>query len=270
LVIIFVILGQFFLSEKVFKFLLLIGFASLTFLKNLKYVFKLSSLAMASLIVSTLVLIFSLPQNWNNIDSGAIEFKEFSLTGLLAVVTINGFAFTCHPSVTPLLKENTSLSNNSKAIYIGFAISCFLYMIVGIGGSLAIYGLNPAKTANVMDYFMGSWQAVVIGLCNFTYFVLIFPIFPFVAKNQLTSLMPRNMREQPNFNFKFAIGFEAVWLSLNAFFILAEADPGVVMGFLGSVVAFYFTYLIPAFIMFKKGNSLIIDHHQDGRGLNGP
>lgn len=109
---------------------------------------------------------------------------------MLLVASINGFAFTCHPSISPILKENNDQKNNRKAIYLGFSIACILYFIVGICGSLAIYGKHPQKTSNVMDYFSGNWQAPVIGITNFIYFLMIFPIFPYVAKQQLTSLVP--------------------------------------------------------------------------------
>lgn len=107
------------------------------------------------------------------------------------VASINGFAFTCHPSISPMLKQNHDQKTNKKAIYLGFGISCILYFIVGVCGSLAIYGKNPSKTSNVMDYFSGSWQAPLIGITNFIYFFMIFPIFPFVAKDQLISLVPK-------------------------------------------------------------------------------
>ncbi len=107
------------------------------------------------------------------------------------VASINGFAFTCHPSISPMLKQNHDQKNNKIAIYLGFGISAVLYFIVGICGSLAIYGKHPVKTSNVMDYFTGQWQAPIIGFANFIYFFMIIPIFPYVAKDQLTSLVPK-------------------------------------------------------------------------------
>jgi amino acid permease len=89
-----------------------------------------------------------------------------------------------------MLKENNSQKNNKKAIYIGFAISSILYFIVGVCGSLAIYGKHPVKTSNVLDYFSGQWQSPIIGFSNFIYFFMIFPIFPYVSKDQLVSLIP--------------------------------------------------------------------------------
>ena len=79
-------------------------FAVLTLLKNLELVFKAAPYAMGSLIISTLVIIISFPMNFSALDKGAIEPKGFSLDGILLVASINGFAFTCHPSISPMLK----------------------------------------------------------------------------------------------------------------------------------------------------------------------
>jgi len=72
---------------------------------------------------------------------------------LLLIASINSFAFTCHPSISPILKENANQGNNKKSILVGYTITAVMYVLVGIGGSLAIYGKNPQKTSNIMDYF---------------------------------------------------------------------------------------------------------------------
>lgn len=241
------------MSEKLFKIILMLAFSVLTLLKNLDFVFKAAPYAMGALLISTLAIIISFPMNFSSLDKGAIEPKEFTLDGILLVASINGFAFTCHPSISPMLKENNSQKDNRKAIYLGFGISCVLYFIVGVCGSLAVYGKHPPKTSNVMDYFSGSWQAPLIGFTNFIYFLMIIPIFPFVAKNQLTSLVPKQTQHHPRFNLIVTVSFTIFWLAINTFFVISESSPGKLMGFLGSVVAFYFTYFLPGLIMLKAG-----------------
>jgi amino acid permease len=113
--------------------------------KNLNIVFKVSPFAMGALIISTLILIGSFPLNISNIDSGVIALKPFNFKNLLLIASINSFAFTCHPSISPILKENANQANNKKAIFLGFFITAIMYTLVGIGGSLAIYGKKPAK-----------------------------------------------------------------------------------------------------------------------------
>ncbi len=54
------------------------------------------------------------------------------------------------------------------------------------------------------------------------------------------------------------VGFAIVWLAINTFFVLSDSSPGKLMGFLGSVVSFYFTYFLPGFIMFKAGKVLYL------------
>lgn len=142
---------------------------------------------MGALICSTLTLIVSIPFNHENINGDFLSFKGFSALDLLAVASINGFAFICHPSVSPMVKEHDDQKNNAKAVYYGYAITTVLYLIVGVLGSLSIYGKVPKTKKehyNIIDYFEGEAQAPIIGILNFFYLFLISPIFPFVSKNQ--------------------------------------------------------------------------------------
>jgi amino acid permease len=82
-------------------------FAALNYLKNLDYVFKLAPIAMGALIISTLTLIGSIPFNLDNINSSFFDFKPLSFKDVLSVASINGFALLCHPSVSPMIKENS-------------------------------------------------------------------------------------------------------------------------------------------------------------------
>jgi amino acid permease len=128
------------LDEKVFKLILLLVFSSLNFLKDLKYVFLLSPVAMGALIISTLTLIASIPFNLDNINSSFFDFPSLSLNDLLAVASINGFALICHPSISPMIKENENQKKNHIAIFIGYGLTVVLYILVGVLGALAIVG----------------------------------------------------------------------------------------------------------------------------------
>jgi len=144
------------LSEKYFKLIFLGIFASLNFLPDLKYVFKLTSVAMGALICSTLTLIISIPFNKDNINSDFLSFKDLQPLDYLSVASIIGFAFICHPSVSPMIKEHADPKNNAQAVFFGFVITIVLYMIVGVLGALSIYGKIPKTIQphyNIIDYF---------------------------------------------------------------------------------------------------------------------
>lgn len=49
----------------------MLGFAILTLLKKLDFVFKAAPFAMISLVISTLVMIISFPLNFSSLDHGA-------------------------------------------------------------------------------------------------------------------------------------------------------------------------------------------------------
>jgi amino acid permease len=158
-------------------------FASLNYLKNLDYVFKLAPVAMGALIISTITLIGSIPFNLDNINSSFFHFPHLSFKDVLAVASINGFALICHPSVSPMIKENEDQKSNAKAVYVGFGITTALYILVGVLGALAIVNRGVDKH-NIIEYFSGSFQAPLIGFLIFLYLFLISPIFPYVSKNQ--------------------------------------------------------------------------------------
>ncbi len=98
---------------------------------------------MGALIISTLTLIISIASNRDNINSDFLAFKDITAKDVLNVASVNCFAFICHPSVSPMIKEHSDQKNNDKAVYFGFGITTILYLIVGVLGSLSIYGKIP-------------------------------------------------------------------------------------------------------------------------------
>jgi sodium-coupled neutral amino acid transporter 9 len=177
---------------------------------------------------------------------------------LLKVASINGFAFICHPSISPIVKEHYNQKKNEKAIYLGFLICIGMYILVGVFGALAIYGRVPPMqkdSYNIIDYFSGSFQAPVLGLLNCAYLFMISPIFPFVSKSQAVQLIPKEKREKiPKLWLKSTIVFALVWVPLNTLFIVLDTSPMVVIGFVSTVMAFFCTYLLPIIMTLKVGD----------------
>lgn len=139
-------------------------------------------------------------------------------------------------------------------MYIGYAITTILYLLVGVLGALAIYGKTPAKKSNIIDYFSGSFQSPLIGFLNFLYLSSISAIFPYVAKNQALELIPQSKRDAiPNLWLKASIIFGVAWLIMNTLFIIFDTSPIFVISFISAVTVFYITYFLPIFLTIKKG-----------------
>ena len=98
---------------------------------------------MGALIISTIVLIISIGFNTENINPSFLDFKELGIKDILAVASINGFAFITHPSLSPIIKEHTHQKNNWKAVYLGYGLTTIIYILVGVLGALSIYGKTP-------------------------------------------------------------------------------------------------------------------------------
>jgi amino acid permease len=79
-------------------------FASLNYLKDLKYVLLLAPVAMGALIMATATLVASIPFNLDNINSSFFEFQDLGFRDIITVASINGFSFLCHPGVSPMIK----------------------------------------------------------------------------------------------------------------------------------------------------------------------
>lgn len=76
--IVWFIIGEVNISEKMFKIIIMGVFASLNYLPDLKVFFKLSPIAMGCLVVSTIVLIVSIAFNTDNINIDFLKIKSLS------------------------------------------------------------------------------------------------------------------------------------------------------------------------------------------------
>jgi amino acid permease len=196
------------------------------------------------------------------------------------VASLNGFAFICHPSISPMIKENGNQKRNHTAVYIGFGLTTVLYMLVGVLGALSIFGKDKGKGhEDIIDYFNGSFQSPLIGSLTFLYLFLISPIFPYVSKNQALELLPKKKRDGiSNLWLKSSAIFGICWIPMNILFIMFETSPVIVIGFISTVMAFYITYFLPIYMTIKVGNfqetpaneedntdSLIVPSDDEGR-----
>jgi hypothetical protein len=168
-------------------------FALLNYLPDLTYVFKATPIAMACLISSIIVVIVSIFFNSENIDADFLKIKPLSVMEIFTVASVNGFAFIVHTAVSPVVKQNEDQRDNPKSVYFAYGIATIFYMSVGVLGALSIYGRSPSvvkDTYNIIDFYPGAIQAPIIGFLTVAYIFMISPIFPYVAKNQISHLIP--------------------------------------------------------------------------------
>ena len=131
------------MGEKGFKLILMGIFALLNFLPDLKYVFKALPIGMGALVLATTTLIISIAFNTENLSWDIFQIKQMPASELLTVACVNSYSFMCHPSVSPIIKENKNQKENEKAVYFGYLICLGLYLAVGILGSMAVYEKVP-------------------------------------------------------------------------------------------------------------------------------
>lgn len=128
----------------------------------------------------------------------------------------------------------------------------FLMTGCGIIGGLAIYKRQAAETDDLIRYFKGTWQQIVLGISVFIYFLTIFPIFCVVARLQCFSILPQQYKTQPERTHKrlklvFMVSFTTACL----LFVWFETSPIIIMGFIGTIVCFYRCYLLPILMKLK-------------------
>lgn len=64
--------------------------------------------------------------------------SSFSETvGLLSTIL---FAFVSHPSISPILKNAKNPMQNTKSIYIAYAFTTILFVLVGTFGGIGLVG----------------------------------------------------------------------------------------------------------------------------------
>lgn len=130
-----------------------------------------------------------------------------------------------------------------------------LYILVGVLGALSIYGRNPEKNSNIIDYFSGSFQSPLIGFLIFSYLFLISAIFPYVSKNQALELIPKDKKDKiSNLWLKASLIFGVIWLIMNSLFIIFDTSPLIVISFISAVMGFYIMYFLPIYMTIKPGN----------------
>ena len=213
---------------------------------------------MGALVLSTVITIISISFNTQNIDGDFFKIKQLSAKEILAVASINGFSFISHPSISPMIKENEKQRENAKSVYYAYAIALILYVAVGVLGALSIYGRVPGvdkSSYNIIDYYSGEFQAPIIGFLTVAYLFMISPIFPFVAKNQISELIPEERRKKiPKLFIKASVIYSILWVPCNVAFVVFETSPTVVIGFASTVTAYYVTYFLPVIMTLKLGN----------------
>jgi hypothetical protein len=72
-------------------------------------------------------------------------------------------------------------------------------------------------------------------------------------------VLPEAQKKDPKIFTKASIIFLVVWLGLNILFVILEVEASTVMGFLGSVLCFLFTYAIPIRIIWKAGRTVYMN-----------
>ena len=63
-------------------------------------------------------------------------------------------------------------------------------LLVGVLGALALYGKHPKDNSSVVGYFQGKWQAYVFSFSLTVYLITIYPIFPYVTRQQILAVLP--------------------------------------------------------------------------------
>lgn len=123
---------------------------------------------------------------------------------------------------------------------------------------MSIYGRVPVQdkaSYNIIDYYSGSFQAPLIGALTVAYLFMISPIFPFVAKNQITKLIPENRRNKISMlGIKASLVYSLLWVPCNLVFVLWEVSPALVINFISTVTAYFIAYLMPVMMTLKAGN----------------
>jgi hypothetical protein len=71
-------------------------------------------------------------------------------------------------------------------------------------------------------------------------------------------LLSEEKQKDPKTFTTASIIFVVVWLLFNFLFITFEVDASVVIGFIGSVLAIFFTYYIPTRIVYIAGKTVYI------------
>ena len=137
-----------------------------------------------------IVIVICFFENIKKVDAHAFERKELSFDNFMFWFSVQGFAFTCHPTMNPIVNENRDQKRNAFAVGLGFFMGWFIKLVCGGLGALAIYKKHPKDPSNVVNYFAGHWQEYLFSSCLLIYLICIFPVFPYVCRDQFFKILP--------------------------------------------------------------------------------
>ena len=65
------------------------------------------------------------------------------------------FAFISHPSVSPILKSSKNPMSNTKSVYLAYAFTMTLFIMIGVFGGIGLVGRVRKEGNTVISYFIG-------------------------------------------------------------------------------------------------------------------
>lgn len=163
--------------------------------------------------------------------------KVFSLPGTFA------FSYCLHNAVLPIMKHNKIQENNIRDINLAHSTVAFLYILIGIFGTVGLAGKEKIAGASVvMDYFKeGDLAPIFIDSLFLFNGLMSLPLLSHLSGLQTLQIF-FNFEEIPK---KYKYFFDLFLLSICLLFGMFNVNIGFVIEITGSVAGFFIIYYVP-------------------------
>lgn len=232
-------------SYQINSFILVVPCFLSCFFKKIDFIAPLSKIGVYVLCLYILFLIYIFIDNkYQGNTNGNPAYWTSNITEISGACSM---AFFVHLSICSVIKQQKNKNEYTKSVILGYTFSYFFYFFVGIIGCYGLYGRSAKDNhpQTIMDFFgKNSFVPFVIEILYFFKLISVYPIFSFISKTQLMSLIPKNKRNCRFINHLLFI-YNIVYILIGEICVIFNFDLTFVVGFSAAVFGFFLSYLLP-------------------------
>lgn len=215
-------------------------------IKDVSKIVKLGQYGAISIYLYSFFIVFCGFRNMINNENfhiGHIKWMPDEISQVFSLPGTFAFAYCLHNAVIPIMKQNKCQENNIRDISLAHLTVAFLYIIIGMFGTLGLAGKEPIKGASVvMDYFEeGDWAPLFIDSLFLFNCLMSLPLMSHLCQLQTLQIF-FNFAEIPNKDKHF---FDMFLITVCLLFGIFNVSIGFVIEITGSVAGFFIIYYVP-------------------------
>jgi amino acid permease len=207
-------------------------------LKNVTFLVKLSEYGSATIFIYALYVVaqFFAAALQGEVYLDNVTWISWGSLGKAGTCIL---AFTVHPIVVTILKQNRHQGNNQRDLATTFGLAFALYELVAVLGALAVSGKECSNT--IVDCYLHDWTILVVSVSYLFGGVTILPVSLEVGRTRVLELFSPSISERQFRRFNWGFMVVATITSI----LSPYMSVSWMMNLVGALVCYLFIYLVP-------------------------